>query len=262
MRAVAAKAVAEAALAKNNPPDLINVAPERLIETSLKVPGFAMLDEMTVTIRARVNTEICTRVVERMEPPGRQRVQALLTTMGPDGRSMFNRPKKPAQRPTWTCFTTQAKYMDEIGALGDTGTRLDGIAPHQDCRLRDKGSPPQDADPLSRYDPVKQLALLSCLLHTSYAGPRRPDRDAVRAGGGQSEEGRGRAGGDPSAPAHGQRAVDRHLPHGAGTSRPNGPHRARGTASMVPCRNSVLAAPASSALRRANCTMSGLASSP
>ncbi|MET8054860.1 DUF4158 domain-containing protein, partial [Streptosporangium sp. NPDC005286] len=165
-RAVAAKAIAEAALAKNNPPDLINVALERLIEASLELPGFTTLDEMTATIRARVNTEIFMRVVERMGPQGRQRMQTLLTTTGPDGRSMFNRLKKPAQRPTWTRFAAQAKYLDEIDALGETGAWLEGIAPTKIADFAGEAAA-QDADTLSRYEPVKQVALLVCLLHTA-----------------------------------------------------------------------------------------------
>ena len=45
-RAVAAAAIREAALVKNHPPDLINVALERLVEASLELPAFSTLDEM------------------------------------------------------------------------------------------------------------------------------------------------------------------------------------------------------------------------
>lgn len=39
-----------------------------------------------------------------MAPDGRQRAPGLLATAGPDGRSMFNRLKKPAQRAAWSRF--------------------------------------------------------------------------------------------------------------------------------------------------------------
>ena len=54
-RAVAEAAIREAALVKNHPPDLINVALERLVEASLELPAFSTLDEMAATIRAEVN---------------------------------------------------------------------------------------------------------------------------------------------------------------------------------------------------------------
>ncbi|MEV1175307.1 DUF4158 domain-containing protein [Nonomuraea sp. NPDC049784] len=115
-RAIAAEAIIEAAQAKNNPPDLINVALERLIEASLELPGFTTLDEMASTIRARVNTEIFAQVVERMGAGGQERLGALLTTVGSDGKSLFNRLKKPAQRPTWAELDAHVKYLDEIDA--------------------------------------------------------------------------------------------------------------------------------------------------
>jgi hypothetical protein len=119
-RAVAAAAIREAALVKNHPPDLINVALERLVEASLELPAFSTLDEMAASIRAEVNAGIFAGIVARMGADGRQRAQGLLNTAGPDGRSMFNRLKKPAQRATWSRFKAQAEYLDEVDELGDT----------------------------------------------------------------------------------------------------------------------------------------------
>ncbi|GAA3428763.1 Tn3 family transposase [Streptosporangium nondiastaticum] len=165
-RTVAAGAMEKAALAKNNPPDLINVALERLVEASLELPGFTTLDEMATRIRARVNAEMFTRIHQRMGADDRQRIQALLTTTGPDGKTLFNRLKKPAQRASWARFRKQADYLEEIDALGDTEAWLEGIAPTKIADFAGEADA-QDADTLSRYGPVKQLALLACLLHTA-----------------------------------------------------------------------------------------------
>jgi len=129
-RALAAREIRDAALVKNHPPDLINVALERLIEASLELPAFSTLDEMATTIRAEVNAGIFARIVERMGPGGQQRLQALLTVAaGGDGKSMFNRLKKPAQRATWSRFKAQAGYLSQVDELGDTVAWLEGIAP-------------------------------------------------------------------------------------------------------------------------------------
>lgn len=148
-RTVAADAMGKAALAKNNPPDLINVALERLVEASLELPGFTTLDAMATTIRARVNAEIFARVVERMGSDGRERIRALLTTTGPDGRTLFNRLKKPAQRASWARFRKQADYLDEIDALGETGAWLEGAAGgHRPTKIADfAGSLPRSCGP-------------------------------------------------------------------------------------------------------------------
>jgi hypothetical protein len=69
---VTVSAIREAALVKNHPPELINVALERLVEASLT---FSTLDEMATSIRAEVNAGIFAGIVLRMGPDGRQRAQ-------------------------------------------------------------------------------------------------------------------------------------------------------------------------------------------
>jgi hypothetical protein len=119
-RAIAAAAIGRTAKKKNHPPDLINIALEKLLEASLELPGFSTLDEMVTRIRAEVNAEIFAQVVARMGPEGRQRMQALLATAGLDGRSMFNRLKRPARRATRSRFKAQAESLDQVEELGDT----------------------------------------------------------------------------------------------------------------------------------------------
>ena len=53
-RALADAAIREAALVRNHPPDLINVALERIIEASLELPAYSTLDEMAANIRTEV----------------------------------------------------------------------------------------------------------------------------------------------------------------------------------------------------------------
>jgi TnpA family transposase len=164
-RALAAAEIRDAALVKNHPPDLINVALERLVEASLELPAFSTLDEMATAIRAEVNAGIFARITSRMGPGGQQRLQALLTMAG-DGKSMFNRLKKPAQRATWSRFKAQAGYLDQVDDLGGTAAWLEGIAPSKIADFAGEAAA-QDIDTLSRYDPVKRLALVACLVHTA-----------------------------------------------------------------------------------------------
>ena len=76
-RALAEAAIREAALVRNHPPDLINVALERIVEASLELPAYSTLDEMATTIRAEVNEAIFAGILVRMGPEGRQRAQGL-----------------------------------------------------------------------------------------------------------------------------------------------------------------------------------------
>ena len=101
-----------------------------------------------------------------MGPDGRQRAQGLLNTAGSDGRSMFNRLKKPAQRATWSRFKAQAEYLDEVDELGDTGWWLEGVAPGKVADFAGEAAA-QDVDTLARYGDDKRLALVACLVHTA-----------------------------------------------------------------------------------------------
>ncbi|MFG6201409.1 hypothetical protein [Nonomuraea sp. JJY05] len=83
-----------------------------------------------------------------MGEAGRARMEGLLV-VGPDGKSTFNRLKKSAQRATWSRLRDQVAWLDQ----------LDGIAP---SKITDfAGADAQDAGTLSRYNPVKQVALRS-----------------------------------------------------------------------------------------------------
>lgn len=165
-RAVAVAAIREAALVKNHPPDLINVALERLVEASLELPAFSTLDELAATIRAEVTAGIFAGICSRMGPENRQRMRGLLTTAGLDGRSMFNRLKKPARRATWSRFRAQAGYLDQVDELGNTAAWLEGVAPGKVADFAGEAAA-QDIDTLSRYEETKRLALVACLVHTA-----------------------------------------------------------------------------------------------
>jgi TnpA family transposase len=165
-RALAEAAIREAALVRNHPPDLINVALERIIEASLELPAYSTLDDMATTIRAEVNEAIFAGIVARMGPEGRLRAQGLLATAASDGRSMFNRLKKPAKRATWSRFRAQAEYLDEVDEIGDTAYWLEGVAPSKVTDFAGEAAA-QDVDTLSRYGDAKKLALVACLAHTA-----------------------------------------------------------------------------------------------
>jgi TnpA family transposase len=165
-RTLAEAAIREAALVRNHPPDLISVALERIIEASLELPGYSTLDDMATTIRAEVNEAIFAGIVARMGPEGRLRAQGLLATAASDGRSMFNRLKKPAKRATWSRFRAQAKYLDEVDEIGDTAYWLEDVAPSKVTDFAGEAAA-QDVDTLSRYGDSKRLALVACLAHAA-----------------------------------------------------------------------------------------------
>ena len=65
-RKIAAKAMTEAAWVKNYPPDLINVALEKLTQARLELPAFSTLDAMESAIRGEVNGRIFRTIWSRL----------------------------------------------------------------------------------------------------------------------------------------------------------------------------------------------------
>ncbi len=86
-RKVAQKAMWDAAWVKNHPPDLINVALEKLTQAGLELPAFSTLDAMESKVRGEVNAQICKGIWVRLGPVGRARLAALLVVVGSDGKS-------------------------------------------------------------------------------------------------------------------------------------------------------------------------------
>jgi len=95
-RKIAQRAIWDAAWVKNHPPDLINVALEKLAQACLELPAFSTLD-VESKIRGEVNAQICKKIWVRLGPGGRARLAALLV-VGPDGKSDLQRLKEAAGR--------------------------------------------------------------------------------------------------------------------------------------------------------------------
>ena len=85
-RKIAAKATTEAAWVKNYPPDLINVALEKLPQARLELPAFSTLDAMESAIRGEVNGRIFGTIWSRLGRDGRAALEGLLV-VGPGGKS-------------------------------------------------------------------------------------------------------------------------------------------------------------------------------
>ena len=171
-RKIAQKAIWDAAWVKNHPPDLINVALERLVQAGLELPAFSTLDAMESKLRGEVNAQIFKRIWVRLGPDGRARLEALLV-VGGDGKSDLNRLKESAGRATWTKFKEQAEHLEWVKALGEMGAVLDGIAASKIADFAGEAHA-ADADVLRRSytSQAKRLALLACLVHTAQAQAR------------------------------------------------------------------------------------------
>jgi len=165
-RAVAADAIRSAAAAKNNPPDLINVALEMLVKASLELPAFSTLDEMTGRIRHEVNTAMFERIDGRIGLPDRVGLETLLEVVGPSAKTPYNRLKQAAGKASWSGFREQVKHLTWVDSLGDTDAWLEGIA---ESKVADFAGEAMAADAAVMRDvaPLKRIALLACIVHVA-----------------------------------------------------------------------------------------------
>ncbi|MCA1679156.1 MAG: DUF4158 domain-containing protein, partial [Actinobacteria bacterium] len=107
-RAIAADAIRSAAQAKNNPPDLINVALEMLVKASLELPGFSTLDVMAGRIRRQVNMAMFERIAGRIGLPDRVGLESLLEVGGSSAKTPFNRLKQAAGKASCRGFASRS----------------------------------------------------------------------------------------------------------------------------------------------------------
>jgi len=163
-RRIAAEAIRAEAEVKNNPADLINVALEKVLQATLELPAYRTLDELASQIRGEVNREIITRVHDRMNLYERGRLEASLSTIGLDGKTLFNAFKQAARRPSWSHFRQLARHLVFVDGYGDTETWLDGVAPAKVASFAGEADA-ADAAVMGDYERTKRIVLIACLLH-------------------------------------------------------------------------------------------------
>ncbi|MGJ6967166.1 DUF4158 domain-containing protein [Streptosporangium sp. G11] len=167
-RKLAEREMTKAAWVKNYPPDLINVALERLTQAGLELPAFSTLDSMESTIRGQVNGQIFRTIWVRLRRDARARLESLVVVVGPGGKSDLERVKKAARRATWSKFKDQAAHLAWLDGLADTDDALDGIAASKIADFAGEAEA-ADVDVFSRYAPdgIRRMAVLTCLVHAS-----------------------------------------------------------------------------------------------
>lgn len=99
-----------------------------------------------------------------MSAQERDGLRCLLMIKNPDGNSLFNRLKQSAKSPTWSYLRDQVAYLEWVDSLGGTDAWVAGVAA---SKISDFAGEAQAADAavLSDYEPVKRIALITCLVH-------------------------------------------------------------------------------------------------
>lgn len=171
VRGIAEAAIRAAAVTKDNPADLINVALEELQGSGRELPGYTTLDRMVAKIRAEVNREVFAAVASRITPARRARLAELLVVDPAGRRSRFDRLKDPAKAATIGKFKIRLAHLADLDALGPTDVWLRGVPPGKISHFAGEAKVTDVAD-LLKVGEAKRFTLLASFIHVLRTGGR------------------------------------------------------------------------------------------
>lgn len=156
--------IKKAALTMSNPPDLLNVAVEKLIEQRFELPAFSTLDRMVSHIRHQVHLELYEQLNKTLHPSERQVLDNLLIVKKGDTKTEFSRLCEKPGKPTLTLMRNWTARLAWLQQLIDTSRLFEIINPtkvHQFAAEIMK----VEALEVKRMNPAKRYTHLVCLIH-------------------------------------------------------------------------------------------------
>jgi TnpA family transposase len=163
-RHAAAEAVERAAVVKDTPADLINVAIEELVRQRFELPAFRTLDRLASHIRAMVNRRLFRLVRGRLSDADLVGLELLLLVHEPHRPTTYAALKAPARRPTVKHLHELLDRLEVLLALGDAAKFLEGVAPAKIAHFAAEAKA-LSAGELREYTPERRYTLLLCLIH-------------------------------------------------------------------------------------------------
>ena len=109
--------IKKAALSMSNPPDLVNVAIEKLIEQRYELPAFSTLDRMVSHLRHEVHLELYKKLNATLSLKQREALDKLLEVNEGDTQTDFSRICEKPKKPTLSFmrnWTTRLAWLTQI----------------------------------------------------------------------------------------------------------------------------------------------------
>jgi len=162
-RRFATEAVSEAALAMDDPADLVNVAVEELVRERFELPAFSTLDRLARRVRHAVNSRLFSGVDGALSDVERAKLDALLEADA-GGRSDLNLLKAPPKSATRKNLGELQESLLWMESFGDTSWPLSGI-PNQKVAHLAAQARALDASELRKVGGERRRAMLVSLIH-------------------------------------------------------------------------------------------------
>jgi len=161
---LARQVISEAALSKDNPADLINVALEQLVAHRFELPGYTTLDELATAVRREVNDGIYATVYARISEQDRVVLTGLLRVDPVTRRSLFDELKRTAAAATVSRFREHVAHLTWLDGLGTTARWMAEVPPAKVSHFAAVARVSNAGD-LREMAAVKQIVSIASLLH-------------------------------------------------------------------------------------------------
>ena len=161
---LARRVISEAALSKDNPADLINVALEQLVAQRFELPGYSTLDELATTVRREVNDGIYAAVQARISESDRMVLTGLLRVDPVTRRSLFDELKRTAAAATVSRFREHLAHLTWLDGLGVTDEWVAAVPPAKVSHFAAVARVSNAGD-IREMTGIKQIVLIASLLH-------------------------------------------------------------------------------------------------
>ena len=153
----------EAALTKEDPADIVNVAIEELIRLRFELPGFTTLLRTATYARTQVNRQIHIQVSTELGDRGRASIDSLLKVGRSKSRSDWELLKKDAGKPTLNNFREMVSHLEWLKSWH---MDLDSLRTLPDAKHRNFAAEAKslDAARMQAMEPNKRYTIAATLI--------------------------------------------------------------------------------------------------
>jgi uncharacterized protein DUF4158 len=162
--------VEQAAYTMSDPPDLINVTIEHLVEQRFELPAFSTLDRLVGRVRHHVHQHHYTQIAQALSPAQVGRLEALVGVH--NGRTELTRIKTVPRSASLQRMLQWSHRLDWLASILTTPPLLAGVANTKVQQFTAEARS-RDVVDMRRIQTVpRRLALLVCLLHQAQVQTR------------------------------------------------------------------------------------------
>jgi len=155
--------IKKAALSMSNPPDLVNVAIEKLIEQRYELPAFSTLDRMVSHLRHEVHLELYENLNATLHPKQREVLDKLLEVNEGDTQTDFSRICEKPKKPTLHFMRNWTIRLAWLTQIIDTSKLFEIINPTKVHQFSAEIENLETRDLLD-MNPAKRYTHLVCLI--------------------------------------------------------------------------------------------------